>query len=219
MKKKLLVLAFFIFALPITFRAISIWDDRRADIYSKKINYNVGDSVVVLITEESSYEYRSTGKGLKSYKVDIRGGEAKGIFDFIPTGSSEENLALNERDSLKVKNIIAARIVALNNNIATIQGIKNVSVNNRVSNIAIRGEVNISDIKDNQILSSKLLNSTVTITTLLENSKTVISNRDIQEVPVNPDSTTDTRTTNRLSKEKERELLLQYFNKILNTIF
>lgn len=217
MKKILVFLGILITASLIM--AVSIWDDRKADVYSKKINYGVGETVLILITEDASYEYKASGKAFKSNKIEIKGGEATGMFDFLPTGSSEVNESANTRDGLKIRTSIPARIIAVNNDIATIQGTKNVIINNRVSNVTIRGEVNISDIRNGEIYSTKLTNSTISIVTLLDNNKNVLTERDLQEVLVNPDLTSDTRTKNVISKEKQKELLLRYFNKILNTIF
>lgn len=199
--------------------SVSIWDDRAGDIYNKKIYYNIGDSVQVVIAEDSNYEYKSSNKSIKSYKIDVRGGEITGIFDFIPQGGVEENKTGSERDNLKVKNTIQATVTGINNNIITLRGIKNFSVNNKNNRITLAGQANIFDIKDNMILSSKLINSSLSITTLLENQNNIIENNDLVTELVNPDVTSDTRTRIKLSDERRRELIIEYFNKILNVIF
>jgi len=217
--KKIKFYFFIILIININIFSISLWDDRAADIYSKKIYYNIGDTVEVIINESTNIDYKTSTKSVKSYKLNISGGEISGIFDFIPAGSVEENKTGSDKDTLKINNSIQARITGVNNNMVTLQGVKNIVVNNKNNSIVLTGEANVFDIKDNAVLSNKLINSTIAITTLLDNKNNIINNIDLTEERVNPDSTTDTRTKTKLSEEKRRELLLLYFNKILNVIF
>lgn len=218
-KTKILFLFLILFIFSFNIYSVSLWDDRAGDIYNKKIYYNIGDSIQVVITEDSNYEYKSSNKSLKSYKIDVRGGEISGFFDFIPQGGIEENKTGSERDNLKIKNSIQATVTGINNNIVTLRGTKNLSLNNKLNRITLAGQANIFDIKDNMILSSNLINSTLSITTLLENQNNIITNNDLVTELVNPDVTSDTRTQTKLSDAKRRELIIEYFNKILNVIF
>lgn len=211
MRKINLIIFFLIFILNIF--PVSLWNDKAANIYNSKIYYNVGDSIQIKITEDFTYEYRASYKTLKSFKLDSSGGELSGIISFIPKGQAEDNKTGNEKDSAKIKSIIQARVVRVENNFITIQGSKTITLNNKTSSVTITGDASLTDIKNNSILSGNLVNMNLSITTLIDNANVIIRNQDIE---TNPDATTD---KNKLSDAKKREILLEYFNKILNVIF
>ena len=134
----------------------SLWDDRAADIYNRRVYYNKGDSVQILIDEKSAFEYKSSTKSLKSYRLNLSGGELSGLLNFVPTGNVEENKTSQDRDNLKIQSIIQGRIINVKDNYITIFGRKKFSNNNKVSSIEISGDAYLSDIIGNSIVSYKL---------------------------------------------------------------
>lgn len=197
----------------------SLWDDNYANIYTKKINYKVGDTITVIIDEQSAFEYKANTKGIKTYNINIQGGELSTIFSFFPKGSIEETKNLNDKDNFKIKMILQGTITAVNGNLITINAIKQLTINNKIGVLQITGNADIKDISNNTILSNKITNQNLTITTVIDNRNDVIQNNDLVQVVINPDSTTDRKEETRLSDERKRALLIQYFNKILNLIF
>ncbi len=217
--KKSVLLFISSFLLIMLLTAESLWDDRAKDIYSRKINYTAGDSVSVIVTEASSIDYRSNSKTLKTYNFDMTGKELTGLFTFMPKGSADETGNSQSTDNLRINTVIQGRVLRVYNNYVTIQATRQVTIDNKVSTINITGDANMKDISGNSIYSNKLMNPVMAITTLLDNSKTIITPNDLQTTVINPESTTDKKTETTLSDAKKRQLMLYYFNKILNVIF
>jgi flagellar basal body L-ring protein FlgH len=219
LKKFFLVLFLIIIFFSIYINTTSLWDDKAGDIYNRKIFYNVGDSINIIITESSKFEYKSSTKSLKSYDIDISGGELSGLFNFLPKAYIEEDKNSLDNDSLKIESMLQGRILRVSDNYVTIRGTKRIQMNNKISSITITGDAYYSDIIDNSIISNKMINPTLSLTTLLDNQRRIITERDLFTEVLNPDSTTDRIETTKLTEEKKREILLNFFNKILNLIF
>lgn len=198
---------FFVFSISFS---ESLWNDNAGDIYTKKVYYRAGDSIKIILNESSVLEYRSNSKANKSYKAEISGGKITGIIDFLPQGSIEENKNSQDNDRLKLNAVIQARVTAIGNNYVTIRGIKDLTVNNKLSRIEIAGDAYLSDIKGNSIESNKLIDSKLRVTTLIDNNINVILDRDLSS---------DAFQNIAITNEKKKELLLQIINKILNVIF
>lgn|GEM_PF-1238865 len=218
MKNKILIFTVLIF---ITFSIISesLWDDKAKDIYNKKIYYNIGDSIKLIINEGSAIEYKSTMKSLKDYTIDISGGELSGIFSFLPKGNVEENKTSSFKDNLKINSVMQARIIRVENNYVTLTARKQISIDNKTSLIEITGDANYSDIIDNTINTQSLINPIIRITTLIENVNEVLRNADLVKVVLNPDATHDIIEETRINEARKRIILLDFFNKILNVVF
>jgi len=199
--------------------ADSLWNDNSAYIYSNKINFAVDDTIQILIDENSAVDYKSQTKSLKSYSLNIQGGEMSALLNFVPKGNVEENNNSQNKDNLKISDVIQGRITAVGGKFVHIAGTKNLTVNNKTNSVQIDGDASFSDINAKTILSSKLTNTRISITTLIDNKSIIISNNDIETVRLKPDSTTDLTTETRVKDAKKKELLLQYFNKVLNVIF
>lgn len=217
MKKLLTIVT--IFSLSLILLSQSLWDDKAANIYSYKINYKEGDSIKVFIDETTSVKYKSNTKALKTYKLNIKGGEMSALFNFLPEGNVEENKTAQDSDEVEIVNELQARVISVGENYITIEGRKSFIFNNRTSTIEINGDVNFTDITGNRVYSKDISNQTLRISTLLENSGALINSADLERVVLNPDATTDIREETRLTEERKQEILLEYFNKLLNTIF
>ena len=219
MKTTITLLTASLLLITIVASSVSLWDDRSADIYNRRINYRQGDSVSIIINEKSSYQYKSSTKSLKSYKIDISGGELSGLFTFLPTGNAEENKSSTDNDNLSINTAIEGTIEAVSDNYLTITGRKQITVNNKVSIVTITGNAHYSNIKNNSINYTNLVNPTLNVTTLLQSSKQVVNNNDLVQVILNPDATTDIILETQISEARKRQILIDYFNKILNVVF
>lgn len=216
---KKIAITFTLIILTLTLISQTLWDDKAADIYSRKINYKEGDSIKVLIDEVTSFKYKSNTKALKNYKLNVKGGEMSALFEFLPEADVEESKTAQESDEMEIVNELQARVTAVGENSIAIEGQKSFIFNNRTSTIEIAGEVSFRDIKSNRVYSRDISNQTLRITTLLENPSSIISSADLETVITNPDATTDIKEETNLSDAKKEELLLEYFNKLINVIF
>lgn len=199
--------------------AKTLWIDSAADLYSRKVQYTQGDSIKILIEEETTISYKSDSKALKTYNLNITGGELSGLFSFVPQGNVEENTTSQDKDDFIIINSIQGRVMGVENNYLTISGTKTYTINNKTSSVTIGGIVNIADVYMNTVRSSNIMDQTLKITTLLENENTIITSEDLASVIANPDATGDIQEETAISEEKKKELLLQYFNKLINVIF
>jgi hypothetical protein len=199
----------------------TLWNDNAANIYSYKINYRVGDSIEILVNEQSAYDYKEQSKSIKSYSVNVQGGEMTGILTFIPKGDIQETKNSQDIDNLKIQTVLQGRITAVGNGFVTLNATKTISMNNRMSSVQLTGEASFSDVSGKKIASSKLVNPRFTITTLFDNKNIVLQDKDLEKVLTNPDVTNDKdkKYETRVTDAKKKELLLNYFNKILNVIF
>jgi len=201
--------------------ADSLWNDNTANIYSYKINYKVGDSIELNVNEQSAINYKEQSKSTKSINVNIQGGEMTGILSFIPKGNIDENKNSSDNDNLQIRTVLQGRITNIGDGFVTVNASKTITINNRTSSVQLTGEASFSDIIGKKIVSSKLVNPRLTITTLFENKNTVLANNDFTTVITNPDATNDKdkKSETKLNEAKKKELLLNYFNKVLNVIF
>lgn len=183
------------------------------------MNYKVGDSIKILVEENSNIQYKSSTQSMKTYSVDIQEGEMSAVFNFIPEGKTEESKNIQDKDEVEIKTSINATITDVKDKLITINASKRLTLNNKTSIIQINGDVNYFDIKNNMVYSHDLINQTVRISTLLENVNQIISAADLEKVITNPDATTDIKEETRLKENKKQELLIEYFNKILSLIF
>lgn len=220
MKKSFIVLFIFLFLITaLHIYSESLWDDRATDIYNRKVYYNVGDPIKIVIDERSSMEYRASSKSLKNYQLNVTGGEMSGLLSFVPTANVQENKSGQERDNLSIQNVIQGRITNITDNYVTIRGSKSIGVNNKVNTIIVFGDANFSDIDGNTIYSDMLINPTFRITTLLDNDRVVITDDDLISEILSSESTGEELEITKLSEEKKKEILLGYFNKVLNVLF
>ncbi|MCG8569374.1 MAG: flagellar basal body L-ring protein FlgH [Spirochaetes bacterium] len=208
----------FLYSISILF-AETLWDNKAGDIYSRNINYKTGDTIKILIEEETAILYKSSTQSLKTYTLDVKGGDFSAVLNFLPQGKVEENKNSQDKDEIKISNFINAQIVNVDNSLLTIEGSKTITLNNKTSTVRLNGRIHINDIINQQVYARDILDQRLTITTLLENQSSIIADNDIISVITNPDSTTDQKEELQLSEIKKRELMLQYVNKILNLIF
>ncbi|HPO49047.1 MAG TPA: flagellar basal body L-ring protein FlgH [Spirochaetota bacterium] len=209
---------FFIF-VSFTLFSESLWNDVAADIYCKNVSYKEGDTIEIILEENSQIDYKSSSKTSKSLNITLQGGETTSVLDFLPEGGVDENKNSAIKDSFKISNSIQGAISAVNGQTVTISATKNLTLNNKISSIQITGEANFSDIKGKKISSKKLLNSQISIISLSDNKNIVLNSDDFEKYRLNPDSTTDLREDTRIRDDKKRQILLDYFNKILNVVF
>ncbi len=197
----------------------SLWNDRAKDIYNRKVNFTIGESIQILINETSSIEYKSASKFLKTYDFNLSSGELSGLFNFVPKGNAQKTTTGQDRDNTKIILTIQGRITNVTDNYITLRGTKQLTVNNKTGVVAITGDVLLNNISGSTIYSNKLINPTLTITTIVENVNDIFNERDLEKIVLNPDATSDIKVETRLNEQRKRQLLIDYFNKILNVIF
>lgn len=213
MKKIFLILSLFGFC--VFFYPETLWKDSYANIYNSKINYTIGDSIFILINENTSLAYKSGVKSVKNFSINIKGGEYSALLDFLPTGDISDNKNSNENDDLNIKTELQGRIVSVNGDNLGISAQKQILLNNKMSSIQINGTVNIKDIINGSISSSNIQNQTLSLTSLLQNDRTILNGDDV--IPI--DTTADIVNKTAVTDEKRKEMILNIINNLINIIF
>jgi len=213
MKKIFLVfcsLGFCVFFYPET-----LWNDNYANIYNSKINYSVGDSILIVVNENTSLAYKSGAKSVKNFSINIKGGEYSALLDFLPTGDISDNKNSNDNDDLNIKTELQGRIISINGDNLGITAQKQIFLNNKISTIQINGTVNIKDIVNGSIASSNIQNQTLRFSSLLQNDRTILNDDDVITI----DTTADVVNKTAVTDEKRKEMILNIINNLINAIF
>ncbi|HNZ27491.1 MAG TPA: flagellar basal body L-ring protein FlgH [Spirochaetota bacterium] len=213
MKKKFLVLGFLSFC--VFFYPETLWNDNYANIYNSKINYSIGDSVLILVNENSSLVYKSGVKSVKNFSINIKGGEYSALLNFLPTGDTSDNKNSSENDDLKIKTELQGRVVAVNGENLGITAQKQIYLNNKISSIQISGTVNVKDIVNGTVASSNIQNQTLRFSSLLQNDRTILNGDDVITI----DTTGDAVNKTVVADEKRKEMILNVINNLINAIF
>jgi flagellar basal body L-ring protein FlgH len=220
MKKAIYIIPVLLVILSTVFlTSESLWDDTAENLYNRKINYQVGDPVTIHVMEASALSYRSSSKSLKTFSASVSGGEITGIFDFLPQGSVDETKSSNMADDFSIEMTLQGSIQSITGNNAVISGSKSIQVNNKRSSLSISGTVPVSYIKDNAVSSTRIIDTSIQLTTLLDSDIDVITESDLVKIILNPEATSDIIDKTELREETRQQLLLQYFNSLLNVLF
>lgn len=230
--KKIRITIIFVLAIYVSIPEVgfgeSLWDDSYSSVYAHRTNFKINDSIRIKITEKNILDYKSSVKTIKNITTDIKTSEITGVFELIPAGSIEESKNAQEKDQFTFSNSLSARITAVYPDYLSIEAVKNVSVNNKNAQIRLLGDIARKEMTGDYINSDSIMNLTLQITTLLDNTEIPVNDSDFirestTESTVNENGETIETTVETgaytLTDEKKKEFLLEYLNKILNVVF
>lgn len=222
---KSLFVAVFIFVSAVyCISAASLHNDG-FNLYSGKKNFEIGDTIKVILNEEREIEYKSESSSYKN--ASISGGEAlKGIIEFLPAISGEDSISAskkgNSKTESKINTVINTEITNIAENGALfISGYHSFIVNNQMDILQISGKANPSDIiSGDRIYSSDLIDIKIVYKNELINTMSITSNDllTIQNISTNSNYMSIT-TEYELEEDKKKKMLLFYINKIISLMF
>lgn len=224
-----------IFLTLITYGAMAetLWNpDFKGYITSSPV-VAVGDVVLVKIDSGSSLSFSSSRQDSKRITLEFTGGDSGNLFSFLPNIKSGDTLNGKGKNSYNLKTLIAARVKSIDNRgKAQIQGTRSVSIDGKLESITLAGWIDPEDLeKNNTIPFTRVADSRILYTTILEPGKTTLTAKDIKEtltrqVPVENTAAGGGAATRQstqkqysLTDAKKRELLLLYINKMIDLIF
>ncbi|RKX83787.1 MAG: hypothetical protein DRP57_07265, partial [Spirochaetes bacterium] len=211
---------------------------------------SVGDVVLVKIDSDSSLSFSSSRQDSKNITLEFTGGETGNLFSFLPGIKSGDALNGKGNNSYSLKTLVATRVTNTDNRgKAQIQGVRSVSIDGKQESITVTGWIDPGDLEKNNTISfSRVADSRIIYTTILEPGKITLTAKDIKEtltrIPAGIAGTGGTtaasgaagaagtattaetgsrqrtgQKTYSLTDSKKRELLLLYINKMIDLIF
>ncbi len=211
--KRYFVICFFVITTALF--SITLWKDESASVYGKRINLKIDDILRLQITEQSELSYHSQIKSLKNYSVDGKDGEITGVYELFPANSATESSDSKVKDVLGYESLLTAKVVVVSDTSVTVEATKLVSINNKTSQVTIRGDINCSMIRGSSVNSNDLANQQLSVVTALENLSDVITREDLEMVTDEESG----KSILKLSDPKKEALIIEYLNKILSTSF
>lgn len=148
----------------------------------------VGDVVLVEINLGSSLSFSASRQDSRQITLEFTGGETGNLFSFLPDIRTGDTLSGKGKDSYSLKTVMAARVLNTDNNgKALIQGTRNMTIDGRVESITLSGWIDPDNLgKGNKIPFSRLADSKMIYTTILESKKGTLTDKDIREIITGP---------------------------------
>ncbi|HDQ13740.1 MAG TPA: hypothetical protein ENN41_02865 [Sediminispirochaeta sp.] len=215
--------------------AETLWDSNFRGYTVDGSGFDVGSVLVVDIAPSTELKISASHIDSGQGRLEFQGGSGRDFFDFLPQASSSTSTKLEEEVSYELRAKIAARVVRKDEaGLLHIEGERSVTINGRRESILVSGIVSPSQIGSDATVPFHLLSDSI-----LEyrgpglSSEAIVRDTEITERIPDPtagdgeeieDGEAETAqdegsTGMRLTEEKQRELLLQYFNRFLSTMF
>lgn len=233
--------------LLITFglNAESLWDSDFEGYIADGAALQIGDIISVTVTPNTTLTLDSSRVNLQEGRLSFSGGEGESLFSFLPQGSSNSSKELEEQSSYTLETEIPVRITGRDENgLLSLEGSRTVELNNKTETLRISGQCSAESVtSQRKIRFNDLYNAMLEYSSPGLRTEEVITEADLREpepadaapadelVPAeDADEEAETATgltqteepaapVYQLSDEKQRELLLQYFNRFIDSIF
>ena len=228
--------------------ADSLWDPESQGLFSGSNVVQVGDAVLVSIDAETSLSYNATRVDNERITLELSGGSAGTLFDFLPAGSSSGSQSLRGGEELRLSASLAARVVAVDETgQLTIQGSRSFFIQGQEETISVSGVIDPTFIREDRTVPlSRISDARISYTTLLEADAATLRSGDLVENAVASRSTAgatppDTAASGEtgesetadqpepipgpipvitaISDERQQELLLLFINRLIDLIF
>mgnify|MGYP006304020213 CR=1 FL=1 len=240
------IAALLLFVLSIN--AESLWDQNFEGYVADGAALEVGEIISVTVTPTTTLTLASSHVDSQEGRLSFTGGDGSALFSFLPTGSSNLSKEIEEESSYTLETEIPVRITGRDENgLLNLQGARTVRLNNNNETLRISGSC-AAEAVDSQgtIRFNDLYNAVLEYTSPGLEKESVLTEEDLRErqaaeaeqptagTPGEPATagapaagTAETTEAGgqaaapgyELSEERRRELLLQYFNRFINTLF
>ncbi|NOY09938.1 MAG: flagellar basal body L-ring protein FlgH [Spirochaetes bacterium] len=143
-----------------------------------------GDVILVEINLGSSLSFSASRQDSRQITLEFTGGETGNLFSFLPDIRSGDTLSGKGKDSYSLKTVMAARVMNTDNNgKALIKGTRSMMIDGRVESITLSGWIDPGNLgKGNKIPFSRIADSKMVYTTVLEANKGTLTDKDIREI-------------------------------------
>jgi hypothetical protein len=222
----------FVFFSAGSLGAETLWDPDFGGYIGDGSALRIGDTLRVLVTPSTRLTLSSSHIDSTEGRLSFNGGSGGGLFDFLPEASSSGRLKVEEDGSYGLEASLTARITRRGENgLYHLEGSRSIRLNAYIEKLSVAGWFSAAQVSPEGTLAFESLHEAS-----LEYSspglamEAILGREDLRESGVGqPPRTGDIASTAAdagtsaagpaLTEEKQRELLLRYFNRFLQNFF
>ena len=162
----------------------SLWDPESQGLFSGSNTVQIGDTVLVSIDSETSLSYSATRIDNERVTLELSGGAAGGLFDFLPAGSASGNQSLKGTEELDITASFAVRVVSIDDaGHAIIQGGRTIILQGKLETISLSGVVDPMIIGASQAVPlSRIADARISYTTFLDPGAPTLLAEDLVDI-------------------------------------
>ncbi|MBN2441678.1 MAG: flagellar basal body L-ring protein FlgH [Spirochaetales bacterium] len=181
--KYILFLVIFISGVSYPITCESLWDNDFQGYIIPETRLNQGDILVVIIDTSFSLSHIATQKDSKTITFEYTGGEYSNLFSFLPDINTGVDNSVKGDEKYLLKSDMVARIVSLDNNVASIEGSREIVIDGKKESITLSGYINAKDIdQQKRIPFSKIADARLMFQTFLSPTEYILKEEDIEDI-------------------------------------
>lgn len=192
-----------------TLSAESLWDSQSAGFYTGRVRLKEGDLLRVQLDGEASLSFMSTKVSEKSLSLEFNAVKDPPPTSSVPGGKTSDNLKIQGKSELKAKNTyLVVKVSKVEDNaLVRLTGQRTLKIGGGTDTITLTGLCDTRFIKGRDVSWKDLGELTLAFVTSSESASTTLKKEDFT-----PDGKA-------LTPEKQKELLLRYYNRFLDGLF
>ena len=188
----------------------SLWSPSSTGFYTGRTPLKEGDLLRVILDTEASLSFTSSKNSDKLVTFEFtKAPQGGNPLEFLPGLKSGDTLKLQSKNELKAKNTsLMVQVVKIRDNgLAEIEGQRSLTFPSGTDGIHLKGVVDPRDVKDRRLVLDQVGELQLTFFTAAERTTQVFKPQDW------------TADGKGLTPEKQKELLLKYYNRFLDVLF
>ena len=221
--------------------AQSLWVPTFDGFISGSSAIGVGETLIVVLDTKTSLSYKASYIDSKQIQIELSGGDAGNLFDFLPSGNTSSNDSISGGSEINLASAIAVRVLRVDESGSLfISGTRSISMGGAAETITVSGGVDPNLVEDgNRVAASAVSDLRLVYSGPLDSSNSVLSSFDLVRTTrstavgtttdatteTTPDATAEVASTGdsiestTLSDRKRDELLVLYLNRLIDLIF
>ncbi len=196
----------------------SLWESDFQGYVADGAALEVGDIILVTLNPHTKLSLNTTHVDSQQGKLSFTGGEGTSLFSFLPEGSSSLTKEIEEESSYTLETSIPARLVERDSKgLFSVDGSRTITINGKEEVLRFSGWCDPASVSTEGFVEfNKLYNAVLEYTSPGLKQSEILIQEDLQQTETDTDGT---GPGPELTPGKQRELLLQYFNRFINTLF
>jgi hypothetical protein len=147
-----------LFLLPVYGSPESLWDPSFDGYISSASAFPIGGTLVVELDSRTMLTITSSRVHNQRIDLEISGGEAGGLFDFLPSGGSSSSASVTGKDDLSLDAVFAVRIVSVGpDGMLRVDGSRIIVTDDRSQTIELEGIVDPRLVSDGSRIASSAI--------------------------------------------------------------
>jgi len=241
------IAALLLFSLGLN--AESLWDSDFEGYVADGAALQIGDIISVTVSPNTTLTLSASHVDSQEGRLSFTGGDGESLFSFLPQGSSNLSTEIEEESSYTLETEIPVRITGRDENgLLNLEGARTVRLNNNNETLRISGSCAAEAVNSQgTIRFNDLYNAVLEYSSPGLEKENLITETDLRELDAGeseqpasgaaaetlangaPEAEGEAEAEGQgdelaapgyeLSEERRRELLLQYFNRFISTLF